>query len=67
MSNDNNLKIIPERVPLETDQGILESEEIKWGLPLKDVYKFGLTFYKGTLFVLIAHINSLIMNLFIVP
>lgn len=58
MSNDNNMKIIPERVPLETDQGILESEETKWGLPLKDVYKFGLTFYKGKLFGLMAHRNS---------
>ncbi|XP_013194943.2 Golgi resident protein GCP60 [Amyelois transitella] len=39
-------KVNPEKVPLETDQGILESEERKWGLPLKEVYKHGLSFYK---------------------
>ncbi|KAM3957816.1 Golgi resident protein GCP60 [Aphomia sociella] len=43
---ENNHKINPEKVPLETDQGILESEERKWGLPLKEVYKHGLSFYK---------------------
>ncbi|CAG4945898.1 unnamed protein product [Parnassius apollo] len=43
---DNSLKVNPEKVPLETDQGILESEERKWGMPLKEVYKHGLAFYK---------------------
>ncbi|XP_068628273.1 Golgi resident protein GCP60 isoform X2 [Battus philenor] len=43
---ENTLKVNPEKVPLETDQGILESEERKWGLPLKEVYKHGLSFYK---------------------
>ncbi|XP_026323271.1 Golgi resident protein GCP60-like, partial [Hyposmocoma kahamanoa] len=43
---DSNCKVHPVKVPLETDQGILESEEIKWGLPLKEVYKHGLSFYK---------------------
>ncbi|CAH2041340.1 unnamed protein product, partial [Iphiclides podalirius] len=43
---DNNFKVNPEKVPLETDQGILESEERKWGMPLKEVYKHGLAFYK---------------------
>ncbi|GBP48719.1 Golgi resident protein GCP60 [Eumeta japonica] len=41
-----NKTINAEKVPLETDQGILESEEHKWGLPLKEVYKYGITFYK---------------------
>lgn len=44
---DNTFKVNPEKVPLETDQGILESEEKKWGMPLKEVYKHGLAFYKG--------------------
>lgn len=44
---ENNVKVNPEKVCLETDQGIIESEERKWGLPLKDVYKYGLAFYKG--------------------
>lgn len=44
---ENNYKINPEKVRLETDQGIAESEERKWGMPLKDVYKHGLAFYKG--------------------
>ncbi|KAJ2951429.1 hypothetical protein O0L34_g13581 [Tuta absoluta] len=43
---ENNCKVNPVKVPLETDQGILDSEERKWGMPLKDVYKFGLAFYK---------------------
>ncbi|XP_013139892.1 PREDICTED: Golgi resident protein GCP60 [Papilio polytes] len=43
---ETTLKVNPEKVPLETDQGILESEERKWGLPLKEVYKHGLSFYK---------------------
>ncbi|XP_047028437.1 Golgi resident protein GCP60 [Helicoverpa zea] len=43
---ENNYKVNPEKVRLETDQGIAESEERKWGLPLKDVYKHGLAFYK---------------------
>ncbi|KAL0878912.1 hypothetical protein ABMA27_003911 [Loxostege sticticalis] len=42
----NSHKILPEKIPLETDQGIMESEERKWGLTLKDVYKHGLSFYK---------------------
>lgn len=46
---DNNHKINPVKVPLETDQGIIESEERKWGLPLREVYKHGLSFYKGKL------------------
>ncbi|XP_023946996.1 Golgi resident protein GCP60 isoform X2 [Bicyclus anynana] len=41
-----NQKVNPIKVPLETDQGILQSEESKWGLPLKEVYKHGLFFYK---------------------
>ncbi|XP_039756976.1 Golgi resident protein GCP60 isoform X2 [Pararge aegeria] len=41
-----NQKVNPIKVPLETDQGILQSEERKWGLPLKEVYKHGLFFYK---------------------
>lgn len=45
---ETTFKVNPEKVPLETDQGILESEERKWGLPLKEVYKHGLSFYKGT-------------------
>lgn len=45
---DSNSKVYPVKVPLETDQGILESEERKWGLPLKEVYKHGFAFYKGT-------------------
>lgn len=51
MSNKslNSHKVNPEKIPLETDQGIMESEERKWGLPLKEVYKFGLSFYKGKL------------------
>lgn len=44
---ENNYKVNPEKVRLETDQGIAESEERKWGMPLKDVYKHGLAFYKG--------------------
>lgn len=47
MGNENNMKVNPEKIPLETDQGILESEHNRWGLPLKDVYKYGLAFYKG--------------------
>lgn len=47
VKNENISKIYPEKVPLDTDQGILESEERKWGLPLKEVYKHGLSFYKG--------------------
>lgn len=43
---ENSSKVNPEKVRLETDQGIEESEERKWGLPLKDVYKYGLSFYK---------------------
>ncbi|OWR45042.1 Golgi resident protein GCP60 [Danaus plexippus] len=43
---EGNQKVDPVRVPLETDQGILESEERKWGLPLKEAYKHGLSFYK---------------------
>lgn len=46
MGSESNARVNPEKVPLETDQGILESEQIKWGLPLKDVYKYGLAFYK---------------------
>lgn len=45
--NENNHKVNPEKIPLETDQGIMESEERKWGLSLKDVYKYGMSFYKG--------------------
>lgn len=44
---ENNYKVNPEKIRLETDQGIVESEERKWGMPLKDVYKHGLAFYKG--------------------
>lgn len=44
---ENPVKINPEKVPLETDQGILISEEKKWGIPLREVYKHGLAFYKG--------------------
>ena len=47
---ENNYKVSlvnPEKVRLETDQGIVDSEERKWGMPLKDVYKHGLAFYKG--------------------
>ncbi|KAJ8719691.1 hypothetical protein PYW08_011866 [Mythimna loreyi] len=43
---ENNYKVNPEKVRLETDQGIVESEERKWGMPLKDVYKHGFAFYK---------------------
>ncbi|XP_075976554.1 Golgi resident protein GCP60 [Anticarsia gemmatalis] len=43
---ENNYKVNPEKIRLETDQGIVESEERKWGMPLKDVYKHGLAFYK---------------------
>ncbi|KOB69248.1 Protein involved in maintenance of golgi structure and er-golgi transport, partial [Operophtera brumata] len=43
---ENNFKVNPEKVRLETDQGIIESEERKWGLPLKEVYKHGFAFYK---------------------
>ncbi|CAH0625539.1 unnamed protein product [Chrysodeixis includens] len=43
---ENNNKVSLEKVCLETDQGIVESEERKWGLPLKDVYKHGLAFFK---------------------
>ncbi|KAF9422974.1 hypothetical protein HW555_001517 [Spodoptera exigua] len=43
---ENNYKVNPEKVRLETDQGIVESEERKWRMPLKDVYKHGLAFYK---------------------
>lgn len=46
---ENNIKVNPEKVRLETDQGISESEERKWGLPLKEVYKHGYAFYRGTL------------------
>lgn len=49
--NELNLKVNPEKVPLETDQGILVSEERKWGLPLKEVYKHGIAFYKGNDYV----------------
>ncbi|XP_034832746.1 Golgi resident protein GCP60 [Maniola hyperantus] len=45
-SEITNQKVNPIKVPLETDQGILLSEERKWGLPLKEVYKHGLFFYK---------------------
>ncbi|XP_045451838.1 Golgi resident protein GCP60 [Melitaea cinxia] len=44
--SEGNQKVNPVKVPLETDQGILESEERKWGLPLREVYKHGLSFYK---------------------
>ncbi|KAL4715735.1 hypothetical protein ACJJTC_006314 [Scirpophaga incertulas] len=46
MIDQHTNKINPEKIPLETDQGIMESEEKKWGMPLKDVYKYGLSFYK---------------------
>jgi hypothetical protein len=45
--SENINKVHPEKIPLETDQGIMESEERKWGLPLKEVYKHGVSFYKG--------------------
>lgn len=41
------MKVNAEKIPLETDQGIIESEERRWGLPLREVYKHGLAFYKG--------------------
>ncbi|VVC91432.1 unnamed protein product [Leptidea sinapis] len=41
------MKVNTEKIPLETDQGIIESEERRWGLPLKEVYKHGLLFYKA--------------------
>ncbi|CAG9788383.1 unnamed protein product [Diatraea saccharalis] len=44
--SENTSKVNSEKIPLETDQGIMESEERKWGLPLKEVYKHGLSFYK---------------------
>lgn len=44
---DSNIKVNPEKVLLETDQGIVDSEERKWGMPLKEVYKHGVFFYKG--------------------
>lgn len=44
---ENNIKVNPEKVYLETDEGIIQSEERKWGMPLKEVYKYGLAFYKG--------------------
>lgn len=44
---ENHIKVNLEKVCLETDQGIIESEERKWGLPLREVYKHGLSFYKG--------------------
>ncbi|KAJ0176048.1 hypothetical protein K1T71_008222 [Dendrolimus kikuchii] len=43
---ENSFKVNPEKVRLETDQGIVENEERKWGLPFKEVYKHGLSFYK---------------------
>lgn len=46
---ENNIKVNPEKVYLETDEGIIQSEERKWGMPLKEVYKYGLAFYKGAL------------------
>lgn len=46
-----NYKVNPEKIPLETDQGIVESEERKWGMPLKDVYKHGFAFFKGNIFM----------------
>lgn len=44
---ENSTRISTEKVPLETDEGIMESEERKWGIPLKEMYKQGLAFYKG--------------------
>ncbi|XP_063538752.1 Golgi resident protein GCP60 isoform X1 [Cydia strobilella] len=43
---ESSPKVSTEKVPLETDEGIMESEERKWGIPLKDMYKQGLAFYK---------------------
>ncbi|XP_030036700.2 Golgi resident protein GCP60 [Manduca sexta] len=43
---ENNFKVNPEKIRLETDQGIVESEGRKWGMQLKEVYKHGLSFYK---------------------
>ncbi|CAF4875859.1 unnamed protein product [Pieris macdunnoughi] len=40
------MRVNAEKIPLETDQGIIESEERRWGLPLREVYKHGLSFYK---------------------
>lgn len=52
---ETNNKVSLEKVCLETDQGIVESEERKWGLPLKDVYKHGLAFFKGNFFHNFCH------------
>ncbi|XP_073946277.1 Golgi resident protein GCP60 isoform X2 [Choristoneura fumiferana] len=43
---ENSTRISTEKIPLETDEGIMESEERKWGIPLKEMYKQGLAFYK---------------------
>lgn len=50
---ENHVKVNPEKVSLDTDQGIIESEERKWGLPLKEVYKCGLAFYKGRFLIIL--------------
>ncbi|XP_038212634.1 Golgi resident protein GCP60 isoform X2 [Zerene cesonia] len=40
------MKVNPEKITLQIDQGIIESEERRWGLSLREVYKHGLAFYK---------------------
>lgn len=69
MSNkvENNYRVNPEKVRLETDQGIIENEERKWSLPFKEVYKHALSFYKGISFGifsshLLIYLNALILN-----
>lgn len=42
------------KLSLEIDQGIMMSEQMKWGLPLKEVYKHALTFFKGWLLIFIT-------------
>lgn len=61
--SEGNQKVNPVKVPLETDQGILESEERKWGLPLREVYKHGLSFYKGKIHTIITYITSFMIDI----
>lgn len=48
VGGDGGVKVRLEKLSLDTDQGILEDEHQKWGLTLKEVYRLGLSFYKGT-------------------
>lgn len=48
----DNLKTNLAKVAIdETGQEASEQDELKWGLPLKEAYRFALKFYKGKNFI----------------